>query len=177
MTFHIGTGSLNRTCCELHPPSWRWVKILRTECLQPFAPILCDWGNQREVVWAERSQMRAFTSPTCPSTLCLPSRFLLPVFFFFFFPLDNVWPQQRPPLTLAAPNHLPPTHGPLVCPLHFLSACLPKDRALGGCVDARTIAAARRRYHMHMHKPPHARTHTILTKCIVSPANWNEQHG
>lgn len=164
MTFHTGTGSLNRTCCELHPLSWRWVKILRMECLQPFAPILCDWGNQREVVWAERSQMRAFTSPTCPSTLYLPSRFLLPVVFFFSFSAGQCMTSTMASSHARSPKP-PSSHARASRVSTSFSLCV-SSKGLGGCVDARTIAAARRRYHMHVHKPPHACTHTITASVI-----------
>lgn len=42
---------------------------------------------------------------------------------------------------LAAQNHLPPTHWPLMCLPHFLPACLPVDQAAGGCADVGTTQA------------------------------------
>lgn len=162
MTCHTGTGSLNRTCCELHPPSWRWVKILRTECLQPFAPILCDWGNQREVVWAERNQMRAFTSPTCPSTLCLPSRFLLPVVFFCFFSAGQCMTSTMASSHARSPKP-PSSHAWASRVSTSFSLCMsskgPGSRWVCRCENNRS----RKTKISHAHAQTSARTHTYNT--------------
>lgn len=94
-------------------------------------------------MWLEQSEKRGSVGGERDKQLLhLPVCFLLFFFSHFMFCLFHLLIYQQPFLSLPAHIHLPPTHRPLMCLPHFLSACLPVDQAAGGYVDTGTTKAS-----------------------------------